>query len=48
MATLNFDDIKKQLPRIKAASGQEYVFRMNVQTDEVKSLQDVEERMAAL
>lgn len=48
LATLTFADIKKQLPQIKAAKGQEYLFRMNVQTDEVKSVQDVEDRLAAL
>lgn len=48
LATLTFDDIKKQLPQIKAASGQEYIFRMEVQADEVKSLQDVEDRLVAL
>ncbi len=48
MAMLCKEEFKKQLPQIKKAKGQEYVFQMNVQEQEVRSVEEVEDRLAAL
>ena len=48
IATLSKEDIKKQISDIKEARGQNYVFNMNLEGDAVSSVEEMEDRMAAL
>ena len=48
LAVLSKEEVKKQLPIIKESVGQEFVFRMNVQEQEVRTVEEVEGRLAAL
>jgi hypothetical protein len=48
LATFSNEDFKRELPDMRTSKGNEYVFRMKVDKDEVKSVKEAEEKLIAL